>query len=61
MAQSIKDLAFDMIHGTRGNIDDETITTIVRNKFPESKWKHSHSTWYKSQIKNGRLKDEFNE
>jgi len=27
--------------------------------FPDSKWKISHWSWYKNQIKNGRFKEEF--
>ena len=56
---SIKDLVFDAIHKSQGKIDYDTITQYVLNAFPDSKWKATHWTWYKSQIKNGRFTDEF--
>ena len=56
---SIKDLVFDFIHRSQGKIDCETITEQVLKAFPDSKWKATHWSWYKHQIKNGRFKDDF--
>ena len=55
----IKDLVFDIIHQTNGKVDYETMTKHVLENFPQSKWKTTHWSWYKNQIKNGRFKDEF--
>ncbi len=56
---TIKDLVFDIIHQTKGKVDYETITKHVLEHFRHSKWKTTHWSWYKSQIKMGRFKDDF--
>jgi len=57
--KTIKELVFDIIHQTKDTVDYKTITKYVRKYFPESKWKPSHWSWYRSQIKNGKFKSQF--
>lgn len=56
---SIKELVFDCVHRANGAADYESVTAEVCKHFPESKWQRSHWAWYRSQIKQGRFKDEF--
>ena len=56
---TIKDLVFEIIHQTKGKVDYETMTKYILEQFPQSKWKATHWSWYKSQIKTGEFKDDF--
>ena len=58
---TIKDLVFDIIHQTKGKIDYETMTKYVLENFPNSKWKTTHWSWYKNQIRTGRFKNNFSD
>lgn len=58
---TIKDSVFDTIHQTKGEIDLETMTKYVLENFPNSKWDTKHWSWYKSQIKTGRFKNDFSD
>ena len=59
--KTIKELVFDIICQTEGQVDEETITAAVRRYFPKSKWKHSHWLYYRNQISNdtGRYRNDF--
>ncbi len=56
---TIKDLVFEVIHQTKGKVDYETMTKYILEQFPHSKWKTTHWSWYKSQIKTGEFKSDF--
>ena len=56
---TIKDLVFEIIHQTKGKVDYETMTKYILEQFPQSKWKTTHWSWYKSQIKTGEFKSDF--
>lgn len=34
----------------------ERLTSLIQANFPNSKWKKSHYSWYKSQIRTGKIK-----
>jgi len=52
---TIKELVID-VYNSKGAMPNEAmLTALVREHFPNSKWQKSHYTWYKSQIKTGRL------
>lgn len=53
--QSIKELVIDVYNSEGAMPSYETLTELVRENFPHSKWQKSHYSWYKSQIKTGRL------
>jgi len=61
--KTIKDLVFDIIQRTKGSTDCEAVTEAVRQHFPNSQWKASHWSFYRSQItsEKGRYKDVFPE
>lgn len=61
--QTIKELVFQWIGKTEGNVDFETVNREVRRAFPESRWKRSHWDYYRSQIRspNGRYFRSFGE
>ena len=56
---TIKDLVFEVIHQTKGKVNYETMTKYILGQFPQSKWKTTHWSWYKSQIKTGEFKNDF--
>ncbi len=47
---TIKDILFDYIKQSEGNVNYEEITEIILSNKPKSKWKLTHWSWYKSQI-----------
>jgi endonuclease len=52
---SIKQLVIDETL-SKGELPSlETLTILVKENFPNSKWQKSHYDWYKSQIKNGKI------
>lgn len=53
--RSIKELVIDVYNSDGKMPNYEKLTALVREHFPNSKWQKSHYTWYKSQIKTGRL------
>ena len=57
----IKDLVFDVIHGSVGKVSYEDMAREVKARFPESAWKRSHWAWYRTQIRKGRYEGEFSE
>jgi len=53
--QSIKDLVIDT-YMSEGELPSyEKLTSLVKANFPNSKWQKSHYSWYKSQIKTGKI------
>ena len=56
---TITDLVISSIHKTNGKIDFDTITKLILEQFPDSKWKKTHWAWFKTQINKGKYKDEF--
>jgi hypothetical protein len=47
---TIKDILFEYIEKTEGNVDFEEITDIILSKKPTSKWQLTHWKWYKTHI-----------
>lgn len=58
---TIKRLVFDYVRETGGAVDYEELTRRVRNAFPDSAWKKTHWSYYKTHIANGRYSAEFPE
>jgi hypothetical protein len=56
---TIKALVFDHVHRCCGRVDYDALTSEVKQRFPDSKWKTTHWAWYKSQIRCGRFQDLF--
>jgi len=58
-----KDLVFEYIKYTKGNVDLENLTKLVLHNKPESKWDQSHWDYYRSGIvsPNGRYTHLFSE
>jgi hypothetical protein len=53
--QTIKDLVIDT-YASEGDFPSyEKLTSLVKANFPNSKWQKSHYSWYKSQIKTGKI------
>ena len=52
---SIKELVLDAYTSEGCMPSYETLTPLVRQFFPHSRWKESHYAWYKSQIKTGKI------
>ncbi len=59
--RTIKSLVLDHVHRKSGNVDYDTLTAEVRERFPDSAWKKTHWAWYKSQIVSGRFRDMFSD
>ena len=59
--RTIKDLVLATIQKTDGRVDYETITELVKQHFPKSKWQKSHWAWYRSQIKAGKIRTALSE
>lgn len=53
--QSIKDIVIDTYLSEGEFPSYEKLTSLVKAKFPNSKWQKSHYSWYKSQIKTGKM------
>ncbi len=54
--QSIRELVIDT-YMSEGELPSyEKLTSLVKANFPNSKWQKSHYSWYKSQIKTGKIK-----
>jgi hypothetical protein len=47
---TIKDILFDYIKQTEGNVNYDEITEIILSNKPNSKWQLTHWSWYKTQI-----------
>ena len=43
---TIKDILFDYIKQSEGNVNYEEITEIILSNKPKSKWKLTHWSWY---------------
>ena len=58
---TIKDIVFDFIRSSNGNVDFTELTKRVLYEKPGSKWDITHWRWYKSQIvsPNGRFHNLF--
>ena len=59
--RTIKSLVLDYVHRTGGRTDYEELTKLVREQFPDSKWKRTHWAWYKNRILHGRFREMFSE
>ena len=53
--RSIKELVIDLYNSEGSMPSYEKVTALVRQHFPQSRWKDSHYAWYKSQIKTGKM------
>jgi len=53
--QSIKELVIDSYISEGGMPSYEKLTSLVKQCFPHSRWQKSHYSWYKSQIKTGKI------
>ena len=53
--RTIKELVIDACVSEGTFPSYEKLTSLVRQHFPTSKWKKSHYSWYKSQIKTGGI------
>lgn len=60
---TIKDILFEYIEISNGNVNFDEITEIILSKKPTSKWKLTHWNWYKTQIvsSNGKYNEVFSE
>ena len=52
---SIKQLVIDQTISNGEMPPYETLTQLVLEHFPNSKWKESHYAWYRSQISTGKI------
>ena len=60
--KSIKQLVIEEVGKLNGEFPDKVyLENLVKENFPNSKWKDTHYAWYKSKIKHGRFDDENNE
>lgn len=59
--RTIKRIVFDTVRETGGNVDYEELTRRVTHEFPNSAWKKTHWSYYKTQIAHGRYSSEFPE
>ena len=53
--RTIKELVLDSYDSAGSVPSYVSLTALVREHFPESRWQKSHYTWYKSQIRRGLL------
>lgn len=53
---TIKEILFEYIKISNGNVDYDEITKIILSKKPSSKWNLTHWNWYKTQIVSSRGK-----
>jgi len=53
--QSIKDLVIDCYLSEGQMPSFEKLTSLVKQFFPMSRWQKTHYSWYKSQIKTGKI------
>ena len=54
--KSIRELVIDSYMSEGEFPSYERLTSLIRANFPNSKWKESHYSWYKSQIRTGKIK-----
>ncbi len=54
--QSIRELVIDTYMSEGEFPSYERLTSLIKANFPNSKWKESHYSWYKSQIRTGKIK-----
>lgn len=54
--RTIKELVFD-INNRIGLSNYKATTNEIKKYFPNSKWNKSHFTWYRSQIRTGKMKN----
>ena len=54
--RTIKELVIECCISEGGFPSYEKLTSLVKHHFPNSKWQMSHYSWYKSQIRTGRIK-----
>lgn len=52
---TIKELVIETCVAEGGFPSYEKLTALVREHFPNSKWKKTHYAWYKSKIKKGEI------
>ena len=53
--QTIKELVIDAYNSEGEMPSREKLSALVRQHFPNSKWKDTHYAWYKSKIKSGQF------
>jgi len=54
--RSIRELVIDKYVSEGEFPSYERLTSLIQANFPNSKWKKSHYSWYKSQIRTGKIK-----
>jgi hypothetical protein len=57
----IKDLVFDYVHWTGGQVDYDALTAEVKRHFPASRWQKSQWAWYRCQMTGGRFVNLFSD
>ncbi|MHA3046093.1 endonuclease NucS domain-containing protein [Riemerella anatipestifer] len=57
--KTIKQLVLSEVEKLSGNFPDKAfLENLVKENFPNSKWKDTHYSWYKSKIKHGKFEDD---
>ena len=56
---TIKEIVFEMIRTTQGNVDYDELEKKVLAHFPDSAFKKSHWSWYSNQCSTGKYAGEF--
>ena len=54
--RTIRELVIDTYMSEGEFPSYEKLTSLIKANFPNSKWKESHYSWYKSQIRTGKIK-----
>jgi len=54
--RSIRELVIDKYVSEGEFPTYERLTSLIKANFPNSRWKKSHYSWYKSQIRTGKIK-----
>jgi hypothetical protein len=56
---TIKEVVFDVIHKTQGNVIYKNLEEKVLGHFPDSAFKKTHWSWYRNQCAKGKYSQEF--
>lgn len=60
--KSIKQLVISEAEKLNGEFPDKVyLENLVKENFPNSKWKDTHYAWYKSKIKHGKFDEDITE
>ncbi|MDY3338681.1 endonuclease NucS [Riemerella anatipestifer] len=57
--KTIKQLVLSEVEKLNGKFPDKAfLENLVKENFPNSKWKDTHYSWYKSKIKHGKFEED---